>query len=321
MKRQKNQLFLVVSLIILMMMSGCGSIKEINQTIARPRMHIPKEAPPPKPMPKVRVALALGAGGSRGIAHLGVLEVLEKENIPIDLIVGSSAGSLIGAVYGDDPDIESVKKKMLKLKKKDLLDLSISSIFSAFVRLTGPIQGNLLEHFIVKKVKAKKFEDLQIPVVAVATSINRNKITVLRSGPIAPAVHASSALPPLFAPVPLYGETLIDGGVLSPVPVSVAREFKPQVVIAVDISNPPERTRLQNAIELLYRAMHISFYELSKAQSSKADVLIHPDLAGFGTFDDEFNEVYYQRGKEAAIEALPKIKAELNRRGIPLKKK
>lgn len=209
-KKQFIKLFNILLLSILLsttvLLSACASIQ-------RPRIDIPRTAPPPpKLKKKVEVALVLGAGGSRGLAHLGVIEVLEKEGIPIDLIVGSSAGSLFGVLYADNPDVAAVKEKVIHLKKKDLLDPSLTALIQATMRLTGPIQGNALEQFLVKELIAKNFEELVIPVVAVATNVDNNHITLLRSGPIAPAIHASSALPPLFSPVELYRQTLICGG-------------------------------------------------------------------------------------------------------------
>lgn len=292
------------------LLTGCSS------AVKRPEIDIPSRAPQAKRLKNIRVALVLGAGGSRGVAHLGVLEVLEKEGIPVDLIVGSSAGSLVGALYADNPQIDSFKQKVINLKKEDLLDPSFTALLRSSVRLTGPVQGNALEQFLVREIKAKTFEELKIPFIAVATNVDNNHITMLRTGPIAPAVHASSALPPIFCPVSLYNQTLIDGGVIAPVPVDVARLFKPKVIIAVDISTPPSRAQLNNAFELLYRSLHISFYELSRMQSSKAEITIHPNLFGYGTFEDQYNQQLYEKGKEAALTALPEIKRQLKRKGV-----
>lgn len=297
--------------ICLLLQTGCA-------TIQRPKIYIPKTAPTPRPIKNIDVALVLGAGGSRGLAHLGVIEVLEREGVPINLIVGSSAGSLVGALYADCPNSAEVKQKVIRLKKKDLLDLSVGALFQALVRLTGPIQGHALEKFVVERLEADWFEELKIPMIAVATDVDNNHITLLRSGPIAPAVHASSALPPFFCPVRLYRKTLIDGGVIAPVPVQVAKLFSPKLIIAVDISTPPSRARLSNALELVYRSMHISFYELSRMQSTKADITIHPMLMGYGTFEDQYNIQLYEKGKEAAEDAIESIKEELKARGIPL---
>lgn len=287
---------------------GCSAVKP-------PNIDIPSTAPK-YIMPKnTEVALALGAGGSRALAHVGVIEVFEEEGIPIDLIVGSSAGSLVGAMYADDPCASRLKEKLIRLKKEDLLDPSYKEVF----RMTGLMQGNALEQFLVDELSAECFEELKIPLVAVACNIENNHMVLLRTGPVAPAVHASSALPPVFTPVRLYNQTLVDGGVIAPVPVQVARLYKPKLLIAVDISTPPSKDPLSNAFDFLYRSLHISFYELSRLQTNKADIFIHPNLEGFGTFEDEYNEELYMIGKRAAQKVVPEIKRELRRRGIKLR--
>lgn len=308
-QRQYPRLIILSIMACVLLLTGCTTVK-------RPTQHIPKVAPTPRPYKDIRVALVLGAGGSRGLAHLGVIEVLEKEGIPIDLIVGSSAGSLVGALYADMPNALAVKEKVIKLKKEDLLDPALMSFLLAPIRLTCPVQGNAVEQYLVKNLRARCFEDLKIPLIAVATNVDNNHITMLRSGPIAPAVHASVALPPIFAPVLLYNQTLIDGGVVAPVPVQVAKLFKPKLVIAVDISTAPSRATLGNAFALVYRSLDIAFYELSRMQSTRADITIQPDLTGYGTFHDTCNDHMYEKGKEAALEMLPKIKAELLNKGI-----
>lgn len=289
----------------LLFLMGCGT--------KPPNIDIPRVAPRACMPKKVDVALVLGAGGVRALTHLGVLEVFEEEGIPIDLIVGCSGGSIIGALYADQPNAKALKNKLLCLKTKDLLDPS----FAAFP--IGLVQGNALEYFLVDNLSCKEFKDLKIPFVAVATNVDNNHLVALDSGPIVPAVHASSALPPVFSPVVLYNQTLVDGGVIAPVPVDVARLYKPKLLIAVDISTPPPRCELSHALDILNRTLHIAFYELSRMQSRKADIFLHPNLSGYGTFDDEYNEELYEKGKETARVAIRSIKRALARRGIKLK--
>lgn len=281
-----------------------------------PIIMVPDVQPEPKAIRNIDVALVLGAGGSRSLAHLGVIEVLEENHIPINLIVGSSAGSLIGVLYADTLNAQKLKEKVLFLKRDDLIDLSFRGFVGTPLTLTGPIPGLRLQKFLVDNLSAKKFEDLKIPVIAVATNMDTNCIELIQAGPIAPAINASSALPPFFAPVSLYGHTLVDGGVIAPVPVQIAKSFHPKIVIAVDIGTPPPFHTLGNAFELLNRALHISFYELSLMQSKLADVVIHPDMIGYGTFDDNFNFAMYEAGRVAAFKALPLIKKKLKSHAI-----
>ncbi len=296
-------------IIIMLNITACAvALKDSNELEATP--------PPPRKIENVNVALVLGGGGARGIAHLGVLEVLEEYNIPIDLIVGTSAGSVVGAMYADCKDHKTLYKKLIDLKTWDLLDLSLSDSLLFFSDLKGPVQGYYLEEFIDKNMCIKDIEKLKIPFVAVATDIESEKPYVFESGSVAVAVHASSAIPPVFTPVKAYGKLLVDGGVIEAVPVQIARRYNPKVVIAVDISTNGGGFELNNMMDIVSKSMSISFYAMSKMQSTKADVVIHPNLTDHGLFDDTNNYKVYQQGKNAALRKLPEIIAELRRKKI-----
>ena len=282
---------------------------------------LPRKLPAERKVENIRVALVLGGGGSKGLAHVGVLEALEREGVPIDLIVGCSSGAAIGSLYSSHPDASWVKEKVLHLGKWDLLDLSLESTARMIVDASGPVSGYYVEKFIKDNIAERNIEDLSIPFAAVAVDIESSKPYVFKSGPIPPAVHASAALPPFFSPVYLYNKKLVDGGVLYPVPVAVAKEYNPQLIIAVDISSPPTCGRVNGAMKLLYRSLEISYYELCRLQSKTADIDIHPNLDGFGSFEDGRNEEIYRRGLDAANASMPVIKEKLEQLGIPVNKK
>jgi NTE family protein len=256
----------------------------------------------------VRVALVLGGGGARGIAHAGVIEVLEAHHIPIDLIVGSSAGSVIGALYADDPCAKHLKKKIIHLKKADLLDLSWNSgLKMIWGYMTGPVEGKALKRFLNKTLNARSFSELKIPLAVVTTEINKGETIVIRSGRLDTALHASSAIPMLFTPVKFYGRTLVDGGVASPVPVEIAKQFSPKVIIAVDVGTSPDYGQVNNIYQLGMRSLHISYFNLAQSQTRMADIVIHPAVDDYSMFDDTINETLYEAGRQAALEALPDI--------------
>lgn len=281
-------------------------------------LDVPCELPPERPIGAVNVALVLGGGGAKGLAHVGVLEILEQENIPIDLIIGTSSGAAVGAIYASFVDAATVKAMLLDLGKWDLLDLSISSICRMAVEASGPVSGYAFEKFFIENLPENNIEELAIPFAAVAVDIETSLPFIIKSGPIAPAVHSSAAIPPFFSPVQLYGRTLVDGGVALPVPVAPAKEYNPKLIIAVDISAPPTTGCLSGSIELTYRSLEISYYMLSRMQAQSADIDIHPNLEGFGLFDDDRNEDIYIRGLDAAKSAIPEIKKKLKELGIPL---
>ncbi|MBN8827288.1 MAG: patatin-like phospholipase family protein [Sphingobacteriia bacterium] len=264
----------------------------------------------------IRVALVLGAGGTRGIAHVGVLEVLEKHNIPVDLIVGTSAGSIIGALYADSLSARDVKKKVIKLKKWDLLDPSVRNALSLASTTSGLVEGKRMQTFLSKNLSIKNFEQAKIPTVIVATDIVKQEAFIFNKGPIIPAIMASSAIPPVIPPVEIYNRALVDGGVIEPVPVRTAKKYKPKVIIAVDISEPPSRNLPSNTIWLTYWALWTSYNELASYQGKMADVLIKPKLEGFGMFNDNEIEKLYLLGKEAAEKQVAAIKVHLKAHGI-----
>ena len=272
-----------------------------------------------KTLDNVDVALVLGGGGSKGIAHIGAIAVLEENHIPIDLIVGSSAGSEVGALYADSRDITKVKSLLFKAKREELLDFSILDALTMFHNLTAPVRGQAYESFISKNLSAKTFSSLKIPLVVVTVDSQTGQKFIINNGLIAPAIRASSAIPPIIAPVSLHGRILFDGGILEPVPVATAKKYHPKLTIAIDISNHPPKTKPANVLELTYRAVWLSYYQLSRMQAGLADIDIHPDLSGHGTFEDDKKDELYQLGRKAALEALPQLMYKLKTLGIKLR--
>lgn len=309
----KTLIALLVLLTVVTHFSGCVHRVEYNLSKDELLNHRPRN------FQNVDIALVLGGGGAKAYAHLGVLEVLEKNNIPIGLIVGTSAGSIVGALYADDPNIKSVRKKCNTIHHREFLDTYFASA------IYGPVRGGYLQDFLTESLRHKNIEDFKIPFAAVATSLESNKSFVFTSGPAIPAVHSSSALPMLFTPVYAYNQHLIDGGTTEPVPVKSARSFNPKMVIAVNISTPPKNTEDYgqlsilggyNALSIAYHAFTISCYELAKVQVQQADVAISPDLHEFGFLDGTDKDTMYLRGKEAAERALMDILVKMYKLGI-----
>lgn len=297
----------IIFAVSLSLITGCASKSQSRYLVQTPKV----KPAPTKEIKDIGVALVLGSGGFRGSAHIGVLEVLEEHNIPIHLIVGSSAGSFVGAMYADDPDAKKLREKLFSLEKDDVIDTSISGIIKAPFVLSTPIKGIALQRYLLNNLTAKNFGDLKIPLVAVTTDLLKNKLDVIRSGPLVPAIHASSAMPPLFTPVDLYEGLHIDGGVLAPVPVGVAKSFKPKITIAVDITKVPETVSPRNAFDLANRAIDVSFSKFARSQSNLADIVIRPKMPYSKAFDNKFKFDFYIAGREAALEVIEKIKSML----------
>jgi NTE family protein len=210
-------------------------------------------------------------------------------------------------------------EKLFKIKKWDMLDPSFIDTIQGFTSLKGPIRGYAYQKFFLDNLESRNFESLKIPLIAVTTDIEENKEYIISSGPIAPAINASSAVPPFFSPVKMYNRLLVDGGVIEPVPVHTAKKFNPKMIIAIDISAPPSRDTLSNIGWLTYRSICIFYYKLARMQSKLADIDIHPDMDGYGLFDDDKSEQLYEAGKQAAEKSIPKIIAMMRERKICFK--
>lgn len=271
-----------------------------------PHHFIPKQVPDPLPpfyVPnKIKVALVLGSGGVRGMAHVGVLEELENAGIPIDLIVGCSAGSIVGALYADHPNAAAIKSAVWGIRSNTLLDIDI------FNCRYGLSQGRSMQRVFNKFLFAETFEDLKIPLVVVATDLHSGELVPIGSGDIVQAVRASCSIPFFFVPCEYRGRVLVDGGVINPVPVKVANDLGAEVVIAVDLCELLENTFPTNLFSVATRSAEIIFMWQNEVCTRNADVIIRPKTCGVGTFNDDMKAQIYEAGKRAAREHIPKIK-------------
>ncbi|HEY6001574.1 MAG TPA: patatin-like phospholipase family protein [Anaeromyxobacter sp.] len=266
---------------------------------------VPTSAPAiPQAPPKPRIALVLGGGAARGFAHVGVIRALEQERIPIDLVVGTSVGSLIGAIYAADLDSFDLEWTAFKLEKDDLLDYGVLSAVMGM----GLARGDKLEEFVKSRVKVANIEDLKIPFAAVATDLNWGTKVVLDRGSVSRAVRASSAIPGVFQPVQHMGKLLVDGGVVDNIPISVARAKGADIVVAVDISENVGNTHITNFVDVLIQATNIMFALNVEHSKKDADVLIAPAVGDVAMLDFTQKKRCMQAGIEAARLAAPGIR-------------
>ncbi len=271
---------------------------------------LPPVAPqPPPPPPKPRIALVLGGGAARGFAHVGVIRALEQEKIPIDLVVGTSVGSLIGAIYAADLDSFELEWTAFKLEKDDLFDYGVM----AAVMGMGLARGDKLEEFVKNRVKVANIENLKLAFAAVATDLNWGTKVVIDRGPVARAVRASSAIPGVFQPVQHMGKLLVDGGVVDNIPISVARAKGADIVVAVDISENVGNTNITNLVDVMIQATNIMFALNVDHSKKDADVLITPPVGNVGMLDFTQKKRCMQAGIEAARRAVPEIRRVVER--------
>lgn len=252
------------------------------------------------------MALALGGGGARGFAHIGVLRVLEQEKIPVDLVVGTSVGALIGALYADTGRVLDAELAALQVQKEDLFDYGALSLLSG-----GLVKGEKLERFVTSHVRARTIEQLKVPFAAVAVELRTGQTAVFEGGPVARAVHASAAVPGVFVPVEVDGVTYVDGGVTAPVPAAIARRKGADVVIAVAIPAAVPADSPRTPVGVVLHTVSIMAAEIGRLHASEADVVIEP-FVGDVAYDD-FGQAkrLIEAGEEAARAALPRIRAAL----------
>lgn len=257
-------------------------------------------------MKRKRVGLALGGGVARGMAHIGVLTVLERAGIPIDYVAGSSAGSVIGAAYCTGLGVERIKEKALRLR------------WWHFIRLVWPARGLVsfdnLARWIRREVGDIHFEDLETPFAAVATDLRSGKPVVLDRGPLALSVQASCSVPGFVTPVELNGFLLGDGSLSNTVPVSVLKTMGADYVIGVDIFSTAIR-RL-GPLGMGLAALEI-LVERAGGGIDQADCLITPNLSGKTYLRFSQRETFFRLGQQAAEAKLDQIRSALELEAEP----
>jgi NTE family protein len=262
-----------------------------------------RELPLPSPKQlKPKVVLVLGSGAARGFAHAGVLKVLEENHVPIDMIIGTSAGSIVGALYADNPSSSALINLFLTTKRNEVINFSLMNMGR------GLFKGEQLQKFLIKNMKANSFHQLAIPFFAVATDLKTGEPHVFGSGAVAPAVNASSAIPPFFSPVPLFGKDYVDGGFVNPVAVDVASRFHPKIIIAVSLDAPLSNKLPTSNPGIFLRSLELMSRKLNQYSLAKADVVISPKPVEEGMFDGSKRQEQIDAGAKAARDALPRIK-------------
>lgn len=256
------------------------------------------------------VALVLSGGGMRGYAHIGVLKVLEEEGIRADLVVGTSAGSLVGALYASGLSPAQVEEALGSIEPRTLSDLVLPGL--GFLRgEMGLLRGEKLHRFVDERLRTPLIQDFPIRFAAVATDLVHGTPVAFNQGDAGIAVLASSAVPGLVAPVIIDGRRYVDGGVASPLPVTPARGLGGRVVIAVDVGYPPEHSVLSNPVSVLFQAYIIASQRLTAEELQRADVVIAPDFPRTTQFGLSERPMLVAIGEKAARDALPRIRAAI----------
>lgn len=271
-----------------------GAQPAVTQAVTQALALLPRARPAP-------IALVLGGGGCRGFGHIGVIRVLKDHGLRPDLIVGSSAGSLVGALYASGM---SADKMVLQGR-----NLSSNLLRSWVLPKLGLFGGNRIRRFVAQHAGQRNIESLPVRFAAIATDLRTGALVVLDNGDLGLAVQASSSPPGLLEPVKIGGLLLVDGNLASPVPVGAARRLGAQRVVAVDVSFPPEQADLDDPYDALYQGFSILTRKLALDERAGADLLIEPQLPEHNEMSAATQKMLVKAGERAALDVLPRLKA------------
>ncbi len=263
-----------------------------------PEVVAPK--PPPKP-PKI--GLALGGGAARGFAHIGVIQVLEENGIHPDLVVGTSAGSLVAALYASGKNGAALSLLADSMDETTITDWSFPG--------RALIRGDALARYVRDATGNRPIEKMPLSLGIVATDLDSGAPILFQMGDTGLAVRASSAVPAVFQPVKIGTREYVDGGLVSPVPVRFAKQMGAEVVIAVDISAAPEGNPTGDPMRMLLQTFAIMGRSINSFELREADVVLRPRLPGVSGADFAARKKSIQAGRDAALALLLQLKASI----------
>jgi NTE family protein len=283
------------------LLAGCGSAP------VQPSTPI-AAAPIPAPQPRhVKIALALGGGAARGFAHIGVIKALEAQGIVPDIVVGTSAGSVVGSMYAYGYNGFTLQKMAMEMDEASISDWALPF----FSKSPGVLKGEALQAYVNKAVHNQPIEKLKIPFGAVATDLKTGQPILFRRGNTGMAVRASSSVPSVFQPVSIAGKTYVDGGLVAPVPVRFAKEMGAEFIIAVNISSATEAQATASSLDVLMQTFTIMGQRLNQHELKDADIVITPALGTMGSADFNGRNLAVLAGEQAAASVMSQLKAQL----------
>lgn len=260
--------------------------------------------PPVAKLPP-RIGLALGGGAARGFAHVGVIQVLEEAGIRPTLVAGTSAGSLVAAIYASGKTGAQLQHVAETMEETTIADWTLP-IFGR-----GLLRGDALARYVNNQVSSRLIENMPLPLGIVATDLNTGLDMLFQRGDTGTAVRASSAVPAVFQPVKISGRDYVDGGLVSPVPVRAARKMGAELVIAVDISSPPDGNLAGGTLDVLLQTFSIMGKSINTFELRDADVVVRPVLTGISSADFGARKRSIDAGRQAMQLALPQLRAAI----------
>lgn len=275
-------------------------------TVKPPEVATLPETPPAPVLRKApKLGLALGGGAARGFAHIGVIQVLEENGIKPDLVVGTSAGSLVAAFYATGKTGAQLQWLADSMDESQLTDWTVPFMSR------GMLRGEALGRYVNSQLNGAKIEDMKMPLGIVATDLQTGDGILFRRGDTATAVRASSAVPSVFEPVRIGNKDYVDGGLVSPVPVRFARQMGADIIIAVDISSRPEDAKTTDMLKVLLQTFSIMGKSISQLELAQAEVVVRPAMPDVGSAEFAARKKSIEAGRAAMKLALPALKAAL----------
>lgn len=287
-----------------MALVGCGSTRGPGEAAAPEAVEPQTRAP--------RIGLALGGGAARGFAHVGVIQVLEENGIKVDVLAGTSAGSVVAVQYAYGMTGRQLEQAALSMDEATISDWTLP----LFGR--GLLRGEALARYVNQQVNGQTLEQLRIPVGVLATDLGSGQGVLFRRGDTGTAVRASSAVPGVFSPVSIAGRDFVDGGLVAPVPVEAARSMGAELIIAVDISSVPQDGSGTDVLRTLLRTFTIMGQSINNHALKDADVVIRPNLAGMGSAEFVSRQRAIAAGREAMQRAMPRLREQLQDKRVPV---
>lgn len=279
---------------------GCASAP-----VEGPRTPVPIESSPVTAKKTPRIGLALGGGAARGFAHVGVIQVLEEAGIRPDYVTGTSAGSLVAALYASGKTGAQLQQVADSMEEAAFADWMLP-IFSR-----GVLRGEALARYVNQQVGSRLIENMVLPLGIVATDLNSGQGVLFQRGDTGTAVRASSAVPSVFQPVSISGRDYVDGGLVSPVPVRYARQMGAELVIAVDISSAPEGNPAGDSLQILLQTFAIMGKSINGWELKEADLVVRPALGGVRSADFASRRRSVEAGRVAMQQALAALRATI----------
>ncbi|MEA1960371.1 MAG: patatin-like phospholipase family protein [Bacillota bacterium] len=256
-------------------------------------------------MSRGKVAIVLGAGSARGIAHVGVLQVLKEEGIDFDFIVGSSMGAMIGGIYACGADLYMLEKMWRNMDSRLLMDVNVPRM--------GFLAGKRVKSFLELLCKNRDFEQLDVPLLAVATDLVSGQRVVIEEGRVADAIRASISIPGVFKPIRKEGMVLVDGAVCDRLPVEVARERGADIVIAVDVTfGPGKEVSIHNTLDVIMTSLDIMQKQQFDLIYPKVDILIQPAVGHLASRDFDRSQEAIEMGRQATQEKIKEIRGKIS---------